>query len=299
MRPHLSTVMLVILIWFPHSSSMSTEYAAQWPVPPESEQPPNKPLRSRRSDTRAYEFGLYSTMGPGMSAVASYSLLPAGFPGRVELNGADAAKASFDDERFDGTDTWIRMRLDIPFRDLLIDQRHLSEFGEHPVPKLRPTEEGPILTVQHMLDVMLICSYDMPQGGADRLVDELRLTIPLSFVRVPRSGEYYGSGEWFPAESVDPLSRTGPTGLVRMRPERVPPTQTQARPTQSLPGYNQLYYKNGTRREDLTPLPRYTPKGQPAPEEEPASTAAQVVKQMPLPIRKDLVWTPRPPRLHQ
>lgn len=281
---------------------MSRQYAATFPVPPESEQPPNKPLRSRRRDARAYECGLYPTHAPGTIAQASHTLLPTGFSGRIELADADAAKASFDDARFEEDDTWVRMRIDVPFRELLIDTQHLHEYAEHPVPKLRPSGFGPILSVVHTLDIALMCAWDTPPQGEgeagsstapDRVLDELKLAIPLSFVRVPRSGPNCPSAESFTAECSSPVSHTGPAGSVQMLPERIVPSQPYA---QSLPAYNQLYHKNGMRREDPTPLPLYTPQGQ-SPEDVRVPTVPDMMicKQTPLPKAKTYSTPALPP----
>ena len=261
---------------------MSKQYAAQWPVPATSEQPPHRPLTTQRNDIREYECGLLFSPPPGTMAQATHSLLPSGFSGRIELDGADTAKASFADDRFEDENTWVRIRVDIPFRDLLLDPQHLPEYADHPVPKLRPTEPGPILSVLHTLDIALTCTYDMPEGGdesaPDRVLDELKLTIPLSFVRVPRSGPNQPVVESFTADCDSPLSRTGPAGSVRMRPELVRPSQPYA---QSLPAYNQLYHKNGVRKEDPTPLPLYAPAGQ-TPPEHPLRPFPTICKQTPL-----------------
>lgn len=286
---------------------MSRQYAATFPVPPESEQPPNRPLRSRRRDARAYECGLYPTHAPGTIAQASHTLLPTGFSGRIELADADAAKASFDDARFEEDDTWVRMRIDVPFRELLIDTQHLHEYAEHPVPKLRPSGFGPILSVVHTLDIALMCAWDTPPQGEgegegetgsstapDRVLDELKLTIPLSFVRVPRSGPNCPSAEESStADGLSPVSHTGAAGSVQMLPERIVPSQPYA---QSLPAYNQLYHKNGMRREDPTPLPLYTPQGQ-SPEDVRVPTVPDMMicKQTPLPKAKTYSTPALPP----
>ena len=277
---------------------MSKQYATKWPVPEASQQPPNRPLQSRRDDIREYECGLLFTPPPGTIAQATHSLLPSGFSGRIELDGADTAKASFADDRFEDDNTWVRIRVDIPFRDLLIDPQHLKQYADHPVPKLRPTEMGPILSVVHALDIALTCTYDMPEGEGegdlstpDRVLDELKLTIPLSFVRVPRSGPFQPIAESFTANCDSPMSRTGPAGSVRLRPELVRPSQPYA---QSLPAYNQLYHKNGVRKEDPTPLPLYAPEGQTPPEHRPRPLPT-VCKQTPL-HKAQVFSTPPLPR---
>ncbi|TBU35464.1 hypothetical protein BD311DRAFT_3203 [Dichomitus squalens] len=243
-------------------ASMSAHYAQEWPVPPASEQPPNRPIRTRRHDSREYECGMIFSPAAGTSATRSYSLLHSGFAGKFEL---DESKANFQDERFEQDDTWIRVRVDVPFRDILVEPHLLPQYEDHPLPKLRPSERGPIMTVYHRLEISLACAYDLPEDGAtpgkERALDELKFTIPLSFVRVPRSGPHCPRTESFTEATGSPLSTTSPAGSVRMLTERVPLPQLSQPYAQSLPAYNTLYHKNGARIEDPTPLPVYTKDG--------------------------------------
>ncbi|KAI1791656.1 hypothetical protein LXA43DRAFT_888698 [Ganoderma leucocontextum] len=235
-------------------TSMSTQYAQEWPVPASADQPPNRSLRTRRLDAREYECGLVFNPPADTSAIRSYSVLPTGFHGKFDL---DESKANFGDDCFEADDTWIRVRIDVPFRDVLVDAHLLPQYEDHPLPKLRPSARGPILTVCHKLEIALACAYDA--SPSERALDELKFTIPLSFVRVPRSGPHCPRVEPFTADAGSPLSMTGPAGSVRLLAERVR-SQPYAQPL-SLPAYNTLYYKNGARKEDPTPLPVYTKDG--------------------------------------
>ena len=245
---------------------MSTQYAQEWPVPGPADQPPKRSLPTRRVDAREYQCGLIFNPPADTSALRSYSLLPAGFHGKFDL---DASKAHFGDARFDADDTWIRVRVDVPFRDVLVDARQRPQYEDHPLPTLRPSERGPILTVRHSLEIALTCAYDLPSEsssassspGSARALDELKFTIPLTFVRVPRSGPHCPRVEPFAvaADAGGPLSATGPAGEVRLQAERVR-SQPYAQPV-ALPAYNTLYHRNGVLREDPTPLPVYTKDG--------------------------------------
>ena len=241
---------------------MSTHYTQEWPVPPASEQPPNRPLRTRRHDSHEYQCGMIFSPPAGTSATRSYSLLHPGFPGKFEL---EESQANFEDERFERDDTWIQVRVDIPFRDILVDPHLRPQYEDHPLPKLRPSERGPIMTVCHQLEISLACAYDLPEDsatpGKERALDELKFAISLSFVRVPRSGPHCPRVESFTEASGYPLSTTAPAGSVHMLTERVPLPQLSRPYAQSLPAYNTLYHKNGTRIEDPTPLPLYTKDG--------------------------------------
>lgn len=234
---------------------MSTQYAEEWPVPAPTEQPPNRPLPTRRVDAREYECGLVFNPPPSTSASRSYSCLPEGFAGKFDLSPTPTSPTSssptghFADARFDADDTWLRVRVDIPFRAVLVDARRLPQYEDHPLPTLRPSARGPILTVRHSLEIALACAYGSPElegegGESAAAVEELKFTIPLTFVRVQQSH----------GPRVEPVA-----GDVRARAERMrslPYAQPAA--ALSLPAYNTLYHKNGVRREDPTPLPVYT-----------------------------------------
>ena len=174
---------------FVSRAAMSSKYAAKWPVPPPSEQPPKKALRTRRSDLREFECGLLLSGPPRPIASSTYSILPRDFPSHFNLHDAEDNAGGFTDAAFDEPGTCVQMRLDVPFRDVLVDEKHLEHYDDSALPKLRPTERGPILTVGHTLDIALMCTYDLSEDeGADPdlATDELRLTLPLSFVRLPK-----------------------------------------------------------------------------------------------------------------
>ncbi|OSD08346.1 hypothetical protein PYCCODRAFT_1462594 [Trametes coccinea BRFM310] len=225
-------------------SSISKTYAEKWPVPPPSEQPPKKALRARRTDVREYECGLLLSAPPSTSAKNTYSILPTDFPDYFSLHDTTSDTGGFADAAFDDPNTWVQMRLDVPFRDVLVNKDQLEQYEDMPLPKLRPSERGPLLSVVHALDVVFICSYDSLEGGAsgaDGATDELRLTLPLSFVRMPRRNPYHSTTELPGVDSREAMLS--------------PPISPYS---VALPAYNQLYYSNGTLREDPTPLPRYT-----------------------------------------
>lgn len=213
-------------------------------MPPPSEQPPKKALRARRTDVREYECGLLLSAPPSTSAKNTYSILPTDFPDYFSLHDTTSDTGGFADAAFDDPNTWVQMRLDVPFRDVLVNKDQLEQYEDMPLPKLRPSERGPLLSVVHALDVVFICSYDSSEGeasGADVATDELRLTLPLSFVRMPRRNPYHSTTELPGVDSREAMLS--------------PPISPYS---VALPAYNQLYYSNGTLREDPTPLPRYT-----------------------------------------
>ncbi|KAI0374665.1 hypothetical protein BV20DRAFT_1032769 [Pilatotrama ljubarskyi] len=259
-------------------TSMSSKYAAKWPVPPELEQPPKKPLRSRRGDVREYECGLLLSAPSHSTCKPTYSILPREFPDHFDLQGSDKPGGAFDDAAFDDPNTWIQMRLDVPFRDVFVDEKYLEHFEELPVPKLRPTECGPMLTVLHNLDIALHCTYDTSESGdagAEPAADELRLTLPLNFVRVPNGDAH------LPIVELMSSSRSiSPTSIAESA-TFPPPSLPYA---QALPAYNQLYYSNGTLREDPTPLPRYTRDAKDAEDPPPPPVACKQTPPTKLPL---------------
>lgn len=237
---------------------MSSKYAEKWPVPPPSEQPPKKPLRARRRDAREYECGLMLSAPMGSNNKQTYSMLPRDFPEHFNLHNAGEG---FVDPVFDDSNTWVQMRLDVPICSAFVDKKHLHD--DLPIPKLRPTEAGPMLSVFHTLDVVLTCTYDAAEGDAETepAMDELRLTLPLSFVRVPRRNTHIPIIPIVDLLSTPAADATYTAALaeacpIDMRQAAFPPASLPY--AQALPAYNQLYYSNGTLREDPTPLPRYT-----------------------------------------
>ena len=232
-----------------HRSSMSKTFTAMWPVPPSSSQPPELPLQSLRSDSREYECGLAFNPSPSTCATSTHSLLAPDFCGRFEFDAADAAKAHFADARFERDDVYVRLRVDIPLRTLLSDPRPSEPEREMPV--LRPTERGPLRSVFHALDISLACAYDRPDGETAR--EDLKLTIPLSFVRVP-PGVLRRAGTPAPPPTTTDVGADAPATPIS--------TSAAYSYPETLPAYNVLYYRNGAPKEDPTPLPRYTPKGQ-------------------------------------
>ncbi|KAI0780426.1 hypothetical protein BD413DRAFT_463126 [Trametes elegans] len=245
-------------------AAMSTKYAAKWPVPPPSDQPPNRLLRVRRRDVREYECGLLLSAPSGRTAKPVYSILPSTFPDHFDLHREEDSGAGY---AFDEANTWIQMRLDVPLRDVLVDDEHLDRLMDVPVPRLRPTASGPLLSVAHSLEVALTCTYDLSEGGTEKVaMDELRLTLPLSFVQTPRRDPHQPTVELLSSRGA-PETRQTP-----MPPPSLPYAQ-------SLPAYNQLYHSNGMLREDPTPLPRYTRNPEDA--EDPPPAPVVVCKQTP------------------
>ncbi|OJT04356.1 hypothetical protein TRAPUB_4990 [Trametes pubescens] len=235
-------------------SAMSSKYAEKWPVPAPSEQPPKKPLRAVRRDVREYECGLMLSAPMCSNHKQTYSMLPRDFPEHFNLHNAGEG---FADAVFDDSNTWVQMRLDVPICNTFVDKKHLHD--ALPIPKLRPTEAGPMLSVLHTLDVVLTCTYDAVEGDAEAepATDELRLTLPLSFVRVPRRNTHLPVVD-LSTQVGEAVCPTAPIEAcpVDMRQVAFPPPSLPY--AQALPAYNQLYYSNGTLREDPTPLPRYT-----------------------------------------
>ncbi|KAI0636421.1 hypothetical protein C8Q77DRAFT_1050596 [Trametes polyzona] len=274
-------------------SSMSSKYAAKWPVPAPSEQPPKRPLRVRRRDAREYECGLLLSSPPNTTAKCTHSILPRGFPDHFDLHGEGDG---FADAAFDDPNTWVQMRLNVPFRTVFIDEKHLEEHDEIPVPKLRPTESGPLLTVSHTLDFTLTCTYELPEGEGENMksaTDELHLTLPLSFVRLPRGT----SRRTLPDAPVTPCASEASAPLS---PAEVSPAETRQAThlpasmpyAQALPAYHQLFHSNGVLREDPTPLPRYTRHPEDAEDLPPAPAVCKQTTPTKLPLSSIASTTP-------
>ncbi|KAI0820212.1 hypothetical protein BC628DRAFT_1413256 [Trametes gibbosa] len=237
-------------------SSLSTKYAERWPVPSPSEQPPRRPLQTRRRDVRDFECALMLTTSENAASKTTYSIIPCEYPEHFTLSGAEDGFAA---AAFADPSTWVQMRLDVPFCRILDDEKQQRDRG--PVRHLRPTESGPLLSVFHTLDVALTCTYDLSTGaemGVDVATEELRLTLPLSFVRLPRTDARLPLASSLlaaaPIRSYPDASINGVA--VEMRDAAFQPASLPY--AQALPAYNQLFHPNGMLREDPTPLPRYT-----------------------------------------
>ncbi|KAI8982858.1 hypothetical protein BD414DRAFT_87015 [Trametes punicea] len=256
-------------VWRTRRSRMSSKFAEKWPVPPSSEQPPKKPLRVCRDDIREYEYSLLLSTPPSTTAKHTYSILPRDFPSAFDLQDATMDTGSFADGAFDEPDTWVQMRLDVPFRrEALVDKKRLEQYEDVPIPKLRPSERGPLLTVVHALDVVFTCTYDLSEGEDTNIaMDELRLNLPLSFVRLPRRTFQLPIAEL--------------PGLEMRQAVLPPPSLPYAI---ALPAYSQLYYSNGTLREDPTPLPRYTRNPEDAVDPQPSPVVCKQTPATKLPL---------------
>ncbi|KAI0692079.1 hypothetical protein C8T65DRAFT_745295 [Cerioporus squamosus] len=152
---------------------------------------------------------------------------PSGFSGRIELDGADVAKASFADEHFEDENTWVWIRVDSC--DLL-------------------------LSVMHSLNMALTCTYHIPEGeGEESVLDHMLGEPKLTIVLVPRIGLNQPVGV---SQSPPPLTaRTcSPALLLGARGVGAPPAGVcSAEPALSTITpclYNKLYHKNGNRKED-------------------------------------------------
>ncbi|KAH9928546.1 uncharacterized protein BXZ73DRAFT_48447 [Epithele typhae] len=253
-------------------ASTSSAFAAAWPIPPAASQPPHRPLTRQRADSGDYECGMICSPPADATVFPSYSLHPTGFTGKYEFNEREAECASFADPRFDDDDdVWVRLRINVPIRSLFVSDPECPRSAHQRLPVLRPTTNGPLRSVSHALDLALTVVYDHPDGP---VVDELRLVIPLSFVRVPRVCA--------PRTSSGSANVTSPLG---------------AHMAQALPPYHALFYANGTQKEDPMPLPRYTPKGHPPdePEVEAAPLPSPSVDSPPISTFSKLPSSPAPP----
>ncbi|KAH9848888.1 hypothetical protein C2E23DRAFT_841980 [Lenzites betulinus] len=235
-------------------SSLSKKYAEKWPVPAPCEQHPRRPVQTRRRDVRDYECALMLTTSPNATSHSTRSILPQEYPEYFDLcgSGDGFAAAAFDDPT-----SWIQMRLDVPFCHVLSDKKDRHEAA--PVQTLRPTESGPLLSVFHTLDVALTCTYDLSAGEeANVATEELRLSLPLSFVRLPRANARLSLDDSLLAAVPIPsyADASAECGAINMREAAFQPASLPY--AQALPPYNQLFHPNGMLREDPTPLPRYT-----------------------------------------
>ncbi len=138
----------------------SDESRRRLPLPPDSEQPPNLPLRHGHRVGFLYE-GLYAhTLKKDSGHLREVSLLHAHECGEYKLVGdchifANDAKST--------NPSWYTLQTRIP---VVSEPRCKSDEESEWIgaPRLRATSYSPLLTFRHEMRLSLLCSYDLPGG---------------------------------------------------------------------------------------------------------------------------------------
>ncbi|KAK0210989.1 hypothetical protein DFS33DRAFT_1406881 [Desarmillaria ectypa] len=230
----------------------SAEYRRRFPLPSDSEQPPNIPLRSCHRLGYLYD-GFYSPPINNEAAhIRTFSLLPSQENGEYILSDHNYV---FAHNAPGETPIWYTLQTSIPFiPDPDIKQDESSDWIG--LPSLRPTGSSPLLTLRHEVCISLMITYDLPDQN-QQATETLTFAIPLRFAHVPPPPPLSAHSSPLPVPSQS---------MVIPFAESLPAISSGHSET-ALPAYSQLFYSNGDRKPDSIPLPLYTAHEQPCPSE--------------------------------
>ncbi|KAK0463895.1 uncharacterized protein EV420DRAFT_1113295 [Desarmillaria tabescens] len=230
----------------------SAEYRRRFPLPSDSEQPPNIPLRSCHRLGYLYD-GFYSPpINSDAAHIRTASLLPSEENGEYILGDHNYV---FAHNAPGETPIWYTLQTSIPFiSDPDIKQDESSDWIGPPC--LRPTGSSPLLTLRHEVCISLMITYDLPDQN-QQATETLTFAIPLRFAHVPPPPP--------PSAHSSPLPVLSQSMIIPSA-ESLPAISSGYSET-VLPAYSQLFYSNGDRKLDSTPLPLYTAHEQSCPSE--------------------------------
>ncbi|KAJ3548157.1 hypothetical protein NM688_g5327 [Phlebia brevispora] len=233
----------------------NSAYTTQFPVPPSSEQPPNRPLRRPHPVHALYRVGIAPKRQEEQVLCRSFSLLPDDVSGQYKVAG-DGYIFKHDAEEEDWERTWFSLSTSVP----ISCSNGLSTFNDWKYERSkRPSADSPFLGVSHRLYVTLTCTYDADDGETqDQVTQHLRFHIPLRFVFTPPAPPTKSPTPSLMGDTISlpdsAISVIHSSGLLDLPLPSVPYAP------QTLPAYSQLFYANGDRKIDYSvPLPRYTP----------------------------------------
>ncbi|KAI0312383.1 hypothetical protein OF83DRAFT_1146515 [Amylostereum chailletii] len=201
---------------------------SRFPVSPPCDQPPNTPLRNPHPLSHAYELGLIHYPS-NWTVDHSFDLLPDGIP---VLYNIDRAKEVFTRTKPGDPWTWFNMGMELPFmhRQYLAEAEGGSWLGPRVI---RPSSQSPRLTVSHALHFTLMCRNEGKRPAFERVT----FSLPLNFIRT-----------------------SAPAGRPVMPSPSTTTRYTGPHTSLVLPGYSQLYDRNGDRKVDgRDQLPAYSP----------------------------------------
>lgn len=217
------------------------EHITRFPIPGASEQPPRRPLRRSHPLAIFHGFDLWPRKNDVNATTSrSFSLLPPEDEGTFKIESGEDIFTPEEDDGSSGDQTWFTMQARIPITDVNIDVNpDTHQWAGAAV--LRPTASSPLITTEHTLAINLNCVYTFEDGAQAK--EPLRFVIPLRFANIAPP----------PPAAAIPFSTTPRAG--RSHALSLPTSSVYA---QSLPVYSQLFYSNGDRKLDQTPLPLYT-----------------------------------------
>lgn len=245
----------------------SREYLANFPIPPESSQPPNLPLRDPHPISTVYDMGFQvSPSAESSSSSRSFSLFPDEAASTFELADGgyifgDADADEIDDNN--GTNgskkpMCYTMQMGIPFTHTPQPRQDDPDWAGPAV--LRPSAVGPLFSVRHELRVCITCAYDIPQTQPrEKVAKKLEFTIPLRFARVAWNDGVSLRSVPPPPSLSSPSSESESEETPLLSDTTVPISMGPCPPyAPSLPAYSQLFDSYGCLKIDYSvPLPLY------------------------------------------
>lgn len=197
----------------------------QYPIPPQTHQPPRVPLRNSHPIHTLYDTGLLGTFGS--SVKRSFSILSPTESGRYIISGGGRI---FDLGHIPSSeDNWYILETKVP----ILTEPYVRDWAGPR--RRRITERGPLFSVEHHMHVVISCEYDLAD---ETILERLHFSLPMSHVNVPEVRIPLRDAMESPCDDVG---------------KTVPYTQT-------LPAYSQLFHSNGERKLDYSiPLPLYEP----------------------------------------
>ncbi|KAG7092725.1 hypothetical protein E1B28_009054 [Marasmius oreades] len=233
----------------------SHEYVNRYPLPPASEQPPNLPLN--RPHRLGYVFDSLCIPLPHghREQICTVSLLSPTSNGQYQAEGPNYVFADGETE----STSWFTLQCVIPLspadatHDIADDAT--SPWAGQTIAR-RPTFSSPLLSVRHQVSIRLSLGYDYPDLE-ETAWEAFTFNVPIRFESVapkPAKPTISSSLSLF-ASTV--------TGEAITLEEEEGLASSSSPPV--LPAYSELFYSNGDRKLDPTPLPLYSPPGVPVP----------------------------------
>ncbi|KAJ3999198.1 hypothetical protein F5050DRAFT_1040226 [Lentinula boryana] len=259
-------------------SQPSREYKSRYPLPAEELQPPNLPLRWTQRSPLSMDYFPHSR-NPNASCSRTFSLLPPNEDGQYLLQNDNYIFAN--DTEQTAMPTWYTLQTNIPVMPRVPgdDEDDSNEWAGEQILRVSNTA-GPLITVRHEIKVSLLLSYDIPDS-TQRVNQSLTFSLPVRFASpAPHISNgrrqlcaLFKSSVLSPCSSPSSSRPTTPVDAVDVittesdlqsdDPDVALNDHSDLASLPMLPPYSLLYYSNGDRKIDPTPLPLYTPRDAP------------------------------------
>ncbi|KAK7033994.1 hypothetical protein VNI00_012424 [Paramarasmius palmivorus] len=224
------------------------EYKARYPFPPHLQQPPFLPLRHAHRLSYIYD-SLYIPLpeGDGVDSRV-FSLLSTASNGKYET--IDDTRVFYNDAGSEAA-SWYTLRCSIPLAHASEDAPSSDWAGNG---TMHATYSSPLLSIRHQVSVKITLQYDLPDSD-DSAQEAFMFSVPVRFEHVAPRLPLPHISPLFTIDSI-PLTGFEDISLLLVTPSDYTPM---------LPAYSTLFDINGDRKIDPTPLPLYSPPGEPSP----------------------------------